>query len=1099
MTVDILPEAPSGLPVFRRRSAIYRRRSAVVSVEIPASLAPALAPAAGVEAGDPPAALVAAVFAVLYRYRGGSEQQSVTVGIETGAGPDGAESRMLATTVDVTAEMTPADLADALRALEGAPDGARVRTRSIDSSEEPNPFAVLVRAVGKPAKSDLHSDVVISLSTERDRLEIEYNAAVLEETVVANFAGHVLAFAADGTTGTPVGRAQYLTPAETDTLLSSWSSGQSHAAVASSVNQLVRAAVRRWPDQPVVDYEGRVLTYQQVWDSANRLANYLRARGVNSGSRVGIYLRPSEQQLVSLIGVLQAGATIVPIVPTFPRARNEMIAADAKIDAVICTSDWPFPDGVDGLLRLEIDALAAEISACSDEDPALEVDRSDLVYIMFTSGSTGRPKGVSMPHRGLVNLVRWQSERGLDQEGRRTMQRTSLGFDVSFQEIFSTVAYGGTLIVAPDEIRDDVMTLPGFISRNGIQRAFLPVVALDQLAAVTNAGAERLTTLAEIVVAGEQLNISMPIRRFFHEHECRLDNQYGPTESHVVSAFFLEGPSTRWPDRVPIGKPIDNVSLYLLDEHLQPVPLGAEGELYIAGDALAEGYVDPEQTRQRFMADPFDSSRPMYRTGDRARFLPSGVLEFIGRRDDQVKVRGYRIEFGEIETALRALPGVAQGVASVHESEAIGRYLAVYVVTTESGTPTSAEIRRELEKLIPDHMLPAVTAIVHVDALPLTPTGKVDRKALLPPTVVEPADSGQLAVGRTEESVAAIWAEALGVPRVGRNEGFLELGGHSLAGIRVVTQINELFRVSLPLRSLLQGATISTLAAEIDRLRSGAPADDPAAATVEASAALRLVELPGGLTVSSLSEEETRYLHLDVVERRTYERGGVAIPQTGVVVDVGSHIGLFTLHALRQSPTLKVYAFEPAPPLFEALRVNTEELSGVQRFGYGLGGEETVAESLAFYPYVTGMSGLRADREQDATLLSHVIRNSARLTQGEDAEVADLPGEYFAERLTSREFKVRLRRLSSVIAEEGIERIDLLKIDVQRYELDILAGIDDADWPRVQQVAVEVHDLAGEADRTAEILRRAGMRVTVLQDELHTGSAVRFVYGTRPA
>jgi amino acid adenylation domain-containing protein/FkbM family methyltransferase len=1088
------PEA--GPPFFKPRSNVYRRKSATIALPLPDDVAKE-------QPERQHELFLAALAGVLYRYTGGEEPEGIVVGSPLPAEEaDEDEPDALPLLLHVALDQPFSAL---LEAAEGSiaeayehGDLAVAELRSelaMDEVQNRHPlFSVVLRVAGHhPQLGDLRNDVTITVG---DELELEYNANVHEETTVARLGAHVLAFLERGLAEpeAEIGAIDYLGPEERTMLLEEWGSGPAAEIGETTLHDLVEAAAKRGPDQEAIVFGEETISYGELDARANRLANHLRSLGVDRGSRVGLCVYASPDLLVGLLGVLKSGAAVVPLVPTFPAARNALVIEDSGMDVAVTEMALAerFPE--DGPTLVQVDRDAEEIAAAPDTSPKAGVRPDDVLYVLFTSGSTGRPKGVVMEHRPLVNLVLWQRDRGIDPNGRRTLQRTSIGFDVSFQEIFSTWAFGGTLVVATDEVRDDPSQLPAFIERYGISRVFLPPVALDQVAVGASLEQRSLKTLEEAIVAGEALQVSMPMRRFFHELDCRLDNQYGPTETHVVTAFELEGPSMRWPTAPPIGKPVQNVRVYVLDRGLKPVPAGVPGELYVGGAAPARGYVTQEETRERFLGDPFAGGR-MYRTGDRARFLADGNIEFLGRTDDQVKIRGYRIELGEIEANLLRIPGINQAAVAVHESDVVGKQLAAYVVTEHEGQPDGARIRELMMDWLPGHMVPAASAVVHMDELPTTPTGKVDRKALpAPPRAV--ASEGPAAKGDTEEMVASIWARALGVERVGRDDNFIDLGGHSLVGIQIVSQLNEVYSIALPLRTLLRGTTVAQLADEIDRLRGVSVDGDGEVAAADgdgAGPALHELELPNGRKIVCLQRAETEYLYLDVFEHRTYDRAGIRYPESGVVFDVGAHVGLFTLYALERSPGLDVYAFEPAPPLYEALRRNTDGLGNVRLFPFALSNGRGSGE-LTFYPNLTGMTSFYPHEEQERALLSRILRNLTHLEESRGSALLAASDEYLKERLQASTFTAERRTLSDVLAETGVERVDLLKIDVQKAELEVLEGIAEEDWPKIAQLAIELHDLDGGLEKIESLLRGKGYSVTVEQDPLHEGTVVHFVY-----
>jgi amino acid adenylation domain-containing protein/FkbM family methyltransferase len=1075
--------AEAGLPLFRRRSSVYRRKSATVRTPVPPGLLD----------GEPEQAherLLAAVATVLYRYLGVTEPAGVVIGSP-------AEAEVLPLLVEVDGTATGAAVLEtaALSIAEGRTratvslDDVRAALGMSEVADRNPLFPVVVRVHGHhPEVPDTRHDVTVSAVD--GALELEFNANVLDEATVARFGGHVVRHL-EADPATPVLDVPYLGEDEAADLRR-FSSGEQVPRDETALHELFEAAASAHPDAEALVFGAGVITYRELDERANRLANHLRSLGAGRGTRVGLCVPASPQLVIGLLGVLKSGAAVVPLVPSFPESRNRMAVEDAGLSLVVTDSSLSSRFS-DGPVAVSLDEHADAIATASAAHPRSGVTGADPLYVLFTSGSTGRPKGVQLVHRTLVNLVRWQRDRGIDPAGRRTLQRTSIGFDVSFQEIFSTLGFGGSLVIAPDDVRDDVSLLPDHVERYGITRLFLPPVALGQMAATAMLEQRSLTTLAEVIVAGEQLQISMPVRRLFHQIDCALDNQYGPTETHVVTGHALAGASTRWPETPPIGSPVANLVVEVLDAKLRPVPLGVPGEVHVSGVSKGVRYLDETADAERF-SDTADGRR--YATGDRARRLSDGTLEFLGRADDQVKIRGYRIELGEIESVLLRVPGVRQAAVAVHETDALGKQLTAYLVTEQEFD--AADVRRRLLEDLPGHMVPARSNYVRMTELPLTATGKVNRRELPPPPRSATGAGSASAEGDTEQTVARIWSQALGLDRVGRDADFIELGGHSLVGIQIVAQLNEMYRVSLPLRSLLRGTTVARLAAEIETALAVSRRESVAgSAGATPAAELQTVSLPDGREVLSPQPAETRYLHLDVFGHRTYAKGGIRYPESGIVFDVGAHIGLFTLFALEQSPGLRVFAFEPCPPLFEALRRNTESLAGVTLFPLALGPVRDVAE-LTYYPDLTGMSSFHPDDAQERALLSAILRNldGAADSRG-SALLAESP-EYLDERLHSTTYKVGRRTLSDVLAETGVERVALLKIDVQKAEAEVLRGVADADWPKIDQVALELHDLGGRLAEVRDLLESKGFRVSVEQDPLHVGTVVHFLYAVRP-
>ncbi|MGH2509836.1 MAG: non-ribosomal peptide synthetase, partial [Ktedonobacteraceae bacterium] len=554
------------------------------------------------------------------------------------------------------------------------------------------------------------------------------------------------------------------------------------------------------------------ITYSELHTQATRIAYLLQQSHVGPDTRVGICLERSPQMLAALLGILKAGGAYVPLDPAYPKERLAFIMKDAHISVLLTQQTL--------LAQLpEHDATVICLDTTHFQEPILPFAQrtlpDNLAYVIYTSGSTGKPKGVAMTHRSLTNLITWQALHSELGAGARTLQLTSLNFDVSFQEIFTTWSSGGTLVMATEVLRRDILSLPIFLARQRIERVFLPFVVLQQLAeAFLSVGYDAMH-LREVVTAGEQLQITKPIMKLFREIEgCVLYNQYGPTETHVVTAFVLTGFSTFWPELPPIGRPIANSRVYILDHHLQLVPPGTVGELYIAGVALARGYLDrPELTAEKFIPNPF-SQEPgtrLYKTGDLVRYLPDGHIVFLNRLDDQVKIRGHRIELGEIEIALRHHPRIREAVVLAMKSKVTTQRLIAYIVPEQEYMPTLADIHDFLGESLPAYMLPAI--LVVLEALPLTPNGKVDRKNLPLPEKNRLELDGHIVAPTTptEKLLADIWADVLGLPQIGIHDNFFELGGDSILGLQVIARANQK-GLQLVHRQIMQRQTVAELA-----------------------------------------------------------------------------------------------------------------------------------------------------------------------------------------------------------------------------------------------------------------------------------------------
>ena len=561
------------------------------------------------------------------------------------------------------------------------------------------------------------------------------------------------------------------------------------------------------------------LSYAELNRKANQLARALQKRGVGPDVLVAICMRRSVNSMLAVLGVLKAGGAYVPIDPAFPEARIAFMLADSGAAVVLTDEDWE-GDLTDSVAEvLVVDEGWEVFSQEGTHAPPQQVEGGDLAYVMYTSGSTGVPKGVAMPHRALANLIRWQLENSAVPRAK-TLQFTTLSFDVSFQEIFATWCGGGTLVLLSEDEASDIQAVGRVLAETRVERLFLPFAALQHLADALDAEALDALALKEIITAGEQLRITPEITRLFnHLDRCVLNNQYGPTETHVVSAHRLTGSPQSWPALPPIGTPIDNVQLYILSDHLEPVPIGVTGELYVGGCALARSYHNrPEEDRERFLPHPFDD-RPgarLYKTGDLARYLRSGEIAFLGRVDDQVKIRGYRIEPGEIEAALSDQPGV-QACAVVVRGEAADSRLVAFIVPVEDGSIDVVDLKRQLRRTLPEYMLPA--AFVQLESLPLTASGKVDRRALPEPDTQRPEGREKRLMPRDalERRIASVWEQVLGVHSIGVCEDFFDLGGHSLLAVRLIAGLADTTGIKLPIAAMFQAPTIEDQAELIRR------------------------------------------------------------------------------------------------------------------------------------------------------------------------------------------------------------------------------------------------------------------------------------------
>lgn len=595
-------------------------------------------------------------------------------------------------------------------------------------------------------------------------------------------------------------------------------SGQIEPPIHPTVNGWLLAAFEKYSGAQAVLFKDEVLTYQELGLLSGRIAAFLASHGIGRGDAVGVMLDRSAAQIAVILGILRAGAAYVPLDPAYPSKRLETMVQDAGMRALFVHEAcglslevplvWQWGDILPLLERFEPLTAADEVNA------------EDTAYIVSTSGSTGRPKGIEMPHRALANLIEWQLERVSFRPGARVLQYSSISFDVSFQEIAATLASGGTLVLVDEACRRDPGQLLEYIAAQRIERLFLPYVALRSLVQTANRRNTYPETLSEIITAGEQLRIDDEMRTFFrHLKEATLDNQYGPSETHVITANLLTGNPADWADLPAIGRPIKNCQALILTAQGELQENKEIGELYLGGRNLALGYKGrADLTRQVFVQNPLgDAACPvLYKTGDLASYQPDGSIRFHGRADLQVKIRGHRIEPGEINNLAAAFSGVAQALTcTVNSGEQLPQ-LVLYYTEEEPGGVNVPQLWNYLQERLPEYMVPAF--LVPLDEVPLTPSGKTDLKALPKPSVLTSryADVPLDYRTETEERLAEMFGRVLGFSGIPAAADFFELGGDSLRAVYLFQRISEGFGAELPLAVLAESPTVRELAAVID-------------------------------------------------------------------------------------------------------------------------------------------------------------------------------------------------------------------------------------------------------------------------------------------
>jgi amino acid adenylation domain-containing protein len=586
-----------------------------------------------------------------------------------------------------------------------------------------------------------------------------------------------------------------------------------------TVVELLAAQAGRTPDAVALACGDEQLTYRQLEERTNQLGHHLRDRGVGPDVVVGLHLERSADLIVGLLGILKAGGAYLPLEPGTPPDRLALILASARPPVVVTrqaaadevTGAGAVPVGLD----TDRDAIAT-----ARRDPVREqVDPGTLAYVIYTSGSTGVPKGIMIDHRALRDRVVAKTEVYGFGPGDRVLQFTSLGFDAAAAEIYPTLLAGATLVVHPDPSWTSPPELMTECERLGITGLMLPPVYLQLLVDALTASGRSIPWLRCLITGGE----SIPVARLaawarLTPHGPRVVYAYGPTETTIAATLYLPPTDPELIERltkVPIGRPLPGTGAYVLDEELRPVGDGEVGELWITGSGLARGYVgDPALTARLFRPSPFgtDAGARMYRTGDLVRRTDRGELEFLGRADTQVKVRGFRVDLGEVETALAAHPGLGPVVAVADRDR-----LVAYCVPRDGVRPAPRELHGFLGRRLPDYMIPSV--FVLLDALPLLPGGKVDLRALpAARAAAEPEPEGGEPGSPMEVLLAEIWCELLDRDRIGLDEEFFEIGGNSLLAVQTVARLREQLGIEVPLRVLFSASTVGALADELTEL-----------------------------------------------------------------------------------------------------------------------------------------------------------------------------------------------------------------------------------------------------------------------------------------
>ena len=683
------------------------------------------------------------------------------------------------------------------------------------------PITLIMASTVKTAGEVHEGDLSLIIPGQGTEGGIVFNTEMMDtpsaEKIVQQFTVFMKSVAANDCQ--PVYAISILTAEERKLLLGSWHSTSSVCLPEACIHALFEAQVEKNPTGVAIIFEGRELTYQQLNEQANRLAHYLRGLGVGPESRVGVCVERSLDMVVGLLATLKAGGAYVPLDPAYPKERLTFMQQDAQPKVILSQKRLAVSLPDQSIPVVYLDALPDQIARESSENPASGVLPENPAYIIYTSGSTGQPKGVVIEHRSLVNYALAAVQKFAIAPGDRVLQFASINFDASAEEIYPCLISGATLVLRTEEMIQTAATFLALCQAWKITLLDLPTAYWSHLVTQMEGENLPLPPLIRLMIIGGESVLPAKVA-LWHKRvgtRVRLFNTYGPTEATIVATWAEITDINAQPGKpVPIGRPVPNALIYVLDQSLQPVPIGVVGELHIGGTGLARGYLNQTQlTHDRFIPNPFLSTpgARLYKTGDRVRFLPDGNLEFVGRQDHQVKIRGFRVELNEIEAALARHPAIRENIVTVREDNADDKRLVVYFVPSDTkASPGTQELREFLKHTLPDHMIPA--EFVVLEKFPLDPNGKIDRKSLPPPTqdLISGNDKWVAPRNLTEEVLASIWCEILGLQKIGINENFFDRGGHSLLGVQLITQIRSSFQCELPLRSLFQAPTIAELA-----------------------------------------------------------------------------------------------------------------------------------------------------------------------------------------------------------------------------------------------------------------------------------------------